>query len=167
MNSHKFYSTWILAALIAAPLCAFAQPLTRLEEREFGKMPDGTSVKQFTLRNSHGMVVKVMSYGAIITAVIMFIFGSGPVRGYAITLCAGIIVSMYTALVLTRLIFEATMKDTTKPYKMMRWIKDTAIDFMAPRKIVFIFSTAVIIITMAMVAHDYVRGNRDHPPELK
>ena len=87
---------------------------------------------------------------AIITAVIMFIFGSGPVRGYAITLCAGIIVSMYTALVLTRLIFEATMKDTTKPYKMMRWIKETAIDFMAPRKVVFIFSTAVIVITMAI-----------------
>jgi len=88
---------------------------------------------------------------AIITGAVMFIFGSGPVRGYAITLCAGIIVSMYTALILTRLVFEATIKDTqSTPYKMLHWIKHTAIDFMAPRKVVFIFSTAVIIITLGI-----------------
>ena len=74
-------------------------------------------------------------------------------RGYAITLCAGIIVSMYTALILTRMVFEATIKEgQVKPYWMMHWIRDTAIDFMAPRKVVFIFSTAVIIITFAIFA---------------
>ena len=90
---------------------------------------------------------------AIITGVILFIFGSGPVRGYAITLVAGIIVSMYTALVLTRLIFEATANDSSKPYKMLRWIKETAIDFMGPRRIVFLFSTAVIVVTFAIFAY--------------
>ena len=90
---------------------------------------------------------------AILTGVILFIFGSGPVRGYAITLVAGIIVSMYTALVLTRLIFEATASETsTRPYKMLRWIKETAIDFMGPRKIVFLFSTAVIVVTFVIFA---------------
>lgn len=43
--------------------------MNRIEEKEFGQMPDGTVVKQFTLRNSSGMVVKVMSYGATITEV--------------------------------------------------------------------------------------------------
>ena len=90
---------------------------------------------------------------AILTGVILFIFGSGPVRGYAITLVAGIIVSMYTALVLTRLIFEATADDASaKAYQMLRWIKETTIDFMGPRKIVFLFSTAVIVITFAVFA---------------
>jgi len=69
MKPNKSYSTWILLAAIAALTCAQAQPLTRLEERDFGKTADGATVKQFTLRNSHGMVVKVMSYGAIITEV--------------------------------------------------------------------------------------------------
>jgi SecD/SecF fusion protein len=92
---------------------------------------------------------------AILTGAIMFIFGSGPVRGYAITLCAGIIVSMYTALVLTRLIFEATIDDAKpKPYRMLHWIKHTAIDFMRPRKIVFLFSTVVIVITFTIFAID-------------
>jgi len=50
-------------------MAARAQPLARLEEREFGKMPDGTVVKQFTLRNARGMLVRVMSYGAILNEV--------------------------------------------------------------------------------------------------
>jgi aldose 1-epimerase len=43
-----------------------AEPMKRLEEREFGKMPDGTVVKQFTLHNAKGMTVKVITYGAIL-----------------------------------------------------------------------------------------------------
>lgn len=41
--------------------------MTRIEEKEFGRTPDGTVVKLFTLRNAQGMVAKVMSFGAIIT----------------------------------------------------------------------------------------------------
>jgi aldose 1-epimerase len=63
----------LLILLLLEPPSAFAQPkdtqMNRIEEREFGKMPDGTVVKLFTLRNEHGMVVKVMSYGAVITEV--------------------------------------------------------------------------------------------------
>jgi aldose 1-epimerase len=40
--------------------------LTRIEEHDFGKMPDGTAVQQFTLRNAGGMAVKVMTLGAMI-----------------------------------------------------------------------------------------------------
>ncbi len=43
---------------------------------------------------------------AIITALIMFWIGSGPVRGFAVTLILGIITSMFTAVYLTRLIIE-------------------------------------------------------------
>lgn len=69
MKPNKLYSSWIFLAAFAALTGAQAQPLTRLEERDFGKTADGATVKQFTLRNAHGMVVKVMSYGAIITEV--------------------------------------------------------------------------------------------------
>ncbi len=59
----------ILSALVIAVNFAAAQSLTRLEEREYGKMPDGTVVKQFTLRNATGMVARVITYGAIITEI--------------------------------------------------------------------------------------------------
>ncbi|MBQ9536684.1 MAG: protein translocase subunit SecD [Desulfovibrionaceae bacterium] len=42
----------------------------------------------------------------IITAVILYQFGTGPVRGFAVTLCLGIIASMFTAIFVSRAIFE-------------------------------------------------------------
>lgn len=69
MRPYSWYLASTILAIIAAPLGAPAQSLTRLEEREFGKMPDGTAVQQFTLRNDRGMLVRVMSYGAIINSV--------------------------------------------------------------------------------------------------
>lgn len=51
-----------------APAAEAANPaFARIEASDFGRMPDGTAVKLFTLRNAHGMVVKLTSYGATIT----------------------------------------------------------------------------------------------------
>jgi aldose 1-epimerase len=44
-----------------------AAALIRLEEREFGKLDDGTVVRQFTLRNAKGMMARIIIYGAIIS----------------------------------------------------------------------------------------------------
>ena len=43
----------------------------------------------------------------LITAVVLYIFGTGPIKGFAVTLSLGIIASMYTALVVSRAIFDA------------------------------------------------------------
>jgi aldose 1-epimerase len=67
MHRFKSTSTLILLTLAAALTQSSAQPLSRLDEREFGKTPDGAVVKLFTLRNAKGLSVKVMNYGAIIT----------------------------------------------------------------------------------------------------
>jgi aldose 1-epimerase len=56
-----------LFALALAWNPASGASLSRLEEREFGKMPNGTAVKLFTLRNGSGMSAKIMTYGAILT----------------------------------------------------------------------------------------------------
>ena len=41
--------------------------MTRLEQREFGKLPDGTSIILFTLSNDQGMIARIMNFGAILT----------------------------------------------------------------------------------------------------
>lgn len=41
--------------------------MKRVDEKAFGKLPDGTEVKQFTLRNNKGMSARFITYGAIIT----------------------------------------------------------------------------------------------------
>jgi aldose 1-epimerase len=60
-----------IALLLAlSPLAGAGQaPDSRLEESVFGTTPDGVVVKQFTLRNHKGMTVRVISYGATITAI--------------------------------------------------------------------------------------------------
>lgn len=65
-------AAWLPAMILAgAPDVAWAEtkekPMTRLEEKEFGRTADGTAVKIFTLRNAHGLVAKVISYGATLT----------------------------------------------------------------------------------------------------
>jgi aldose 1-epimerase len=62
----------VLAAFTAGCSCDDAAvtrpaPLVRLEQREFGRMPDGAAVTLFTLRNAHGMTAKIMSRGATVT----------------------------------------------------------------------------------------------------
>jgi aldose 1-epimerase len=58
----------VLLTISFSATCA-AATLTRVEEADFGKLKDGTPVKVFTLRNSHGMTAKVIEYGAIITEI--------------------------------------------------------------------------------------------------
>lgn len=57
--------------LVCGGLATTAGAAERLEERSFGKMPDGTPVKQFVLRNHHGMVAKVISYGATVSEILV------------------------------------------------------------------------------------------------
>jgi SecD/SecF fusion protein len=42
----------------------------------------------------------------LITAIVLYSFGTGPIRGFALTLSIGILVSMFTAIVVTRLVFD-------------------------------------------------------------
>lgn len=89
----------------------------------------------------------------IITGVILFVFGTGPVRGFAIMLTSGVVISMYTAVVVSRLILEKTTNlGGTKPFKMLRLLSGTHIDFMKYGKVSLIASAAVIVVSLAVFA---------------
>ena len=48
----------------------------------------------------------------LIAAVLLYVFGSGPVRGFAVTLAIGIVTSMFTAIMLTRLLVVTWLRRT-------------------------------------------------------
>lgn len=88
----------------------------------------------------------------LLTGVILFVFGSGPIRGYAVTLSAGIVVSMFTAIVVTKLLLglvEATGKVQT--LKMLQVIRVTSIDFLSKGKVAGALSIVVILATWALM----------------
>ena len=82
----------------------------------------------------------------LLSAAILFWQGTGPVRGYAVTLSAGIIVSMYTALIITRMIFDALAQRTSiTQLTMMQVVKVTKIDFLKTRNICMALSAILIL----------------------
>lgn len=84
----------------------------------------------------------------LLTAVILFWQGSGPVRGFAITLTAGIVISMLVVLVFTRLILNLLAdKAGLKTIRMFQAFENPNFDFLGKRAAVIGLTIAVIIST--------------------
>ena len=89
----------------------------------------------------------------IITGVILFVVGTGPVRGFAITLTAGVVISMFTAVVVTRLVFDQCVDPSRMaPFKMMHFFKNPKFDFMKATKFTVGISFAIIAVSLAIFA---------------
>ncbi|MBL9135238.1 MAG: protein translocase subunit SecD [Verrucomicrobiales bacterium] len=85
----------------------------------------------------------------LISAVIMIQLGNGPVKGFGVSLTIGICVSMFTALVVTRLIFDFLLsRGWLTSLKMLSLIKETRIDFLKLAVPAFILSWSLIVIGM-------------------
>ena len=92
----------------------------------------------------------------IITGVILFVVGTGPVRGFAITLTAGVVISMFTAVVVTRLVLDHTVDPSrTTAFKMREFFETPKFDFMKPTKYTVGGSFAIIAVTLLIFA---IRG---------
>ena len=92
----------------------------------------------------------------IITGIILFVVGTGPVRGFAITLTAGVVISMFTAVVVTRLVLDHTVDPArTLPFKMREFFKAPKFDFMKMSKYTVGGSFAIIALTLLIFA---IRG---------
>jgi len=88
----------------------------------------------------------------LLTGAILFLFGSGAIRGFAVTLCAGIMVSMFTSLVVTKLFFGiVASRMSVKALRMRSIIKDTHIDFIVKRKGAAILSIVVILVSWGLM----------------
>ncbi len=90
----------------------------------------------------------------LIAAAVLGIAGSGTIRGFAITLAIGVLVSMFTALVITRLIINALYAaGLTSPKAFGREIKFKTINFVGKKTIFFAISLVVIaagLVTMGI-----------------
>ena len=87
----------------------------------------------------------------IITGVILFVVGTGPVRGFAITLTAGVVISMFTAVVVTRLVFDhAVDQERVKPFRMLQVFKNPNYDFMRVGRKTLVVSAAIIAVSLAV-----------------
>ncbi len=83
----------------------------------------------------------------LISSVLLIAFGTGTVKGFGVALTIGLVVSMFTALVVTRLIFDFLVtRGLLKKLPMMHIIRGSTIDFLKYAKPAFAVSWALIII---------------------
>ncbi len=91
-----------------------------------------------------------------LTGLILFFFGTGPIKGFATTLVIGILTSLFSAIILTRLIYERMLtkgKDITFDTKISRKLwQNTKIDFLSKRKVFYVISGLVIAGGIASLA---------------
>lgn len=92
-----------------------------------------------------------------ITALVLYRFGTGPIRGFAVTLAIGIIASFFCSLVFTRAIFSnllAQAKRTKISIGKMVMIKDAHFDIITKRRKTYILSVVMILLgAVSFFAH--------------
>ncbi len=89
----------------------------------------------------------------VVAAALIFKFGTGPIRGFAVTLTIGLLANLFTAVMCTRVIFELLCDqfDLAK-LKMMQIFPETHIDFIGKRKIFYVISAVTIIAGLSIFA---------------
>jgi SecD/SecF fusion protein len=81
----------------------------------------------------------------LIPAIVLAYFGTGPLRGFAVTLVLGIVANLFAALVVTRNTFDWILTATEKPnLSMMQFIKSPRFDFLKYRGQGLILSLVII-----------------------
>ena len=95
----------------------------------------------------------------MITGIVLFIFGNGPVQGFATTLIIGIITSVFTSIYITRLIIDARVNKGKNIKFSFKWsenmLANTNFDFIGKRKIAYIVSGTMLLLSVASFA---IRG---------
>lgn len=96
----------------------------------------------------------------LIAAAVLWFMGSGTVKGFAQTLAIGIVVSMFTALVITRIIAFAFYAVGLRGEKLYYHPKKERqpIDFIGRKKYFFTLSIAVMLIGLGVLGYNYSQG---------
>ena len=95
----------------------------------------------------------------LLTGIVLAYFGSGPIQGFAVTLCIGILTSLFSSIFISRLVFEA-MLNSKKGQKRItfynklteHFLENPKVNFVGTHKGQFIAAIAMILIAVGSLA---------------
>ena len=123
-------------------------------ERIKEELRGGKGVKQAIADGYKGASSAIIDSNltTLVTGVILYYFGTGPIKGFASTLVIGIITSLFSAVLISRLIYEWLLKRNTHlkfsaPYTE-NFLENMHIDFVGLRKYGYIFSISLSILAI-------------------
>lgn len=92
---------------------------------------------------------------SILTAVVLYIFGTGPIQGFAVTLLIGLIMTFFTSVLMSRVIIFHRLE---KGKSLSVWtpltknlFRNTWMDFVGKRKIAYIVSLTLVVISIGSI----------------
>ncbi|MCP5003667.1 MAG: protein translocase subunit SecD, partial [Planctomycetes bacterium] len=92
----------------------------------------------------------------LITAIILYAVGTGPVKGFAVVLITGLLINMFSAVFVTRVIFDIFLgTGVMKNFSMLQFFKKPSTSFVRYRRVTIITSLALIVIGVSIFV---VRG---------
>ena len=119
------------------------------EESEKGRKPQQAALNGFKQAFS---AIFDSNVTTLITAFILYKVGSGPVRGFAVTLGWGIMTSLFSALVIARMLVHFMLARGVKGFPMRRWLADANYNIIGHAKPALIASTLFIGLGLATFA---------------
>ncbi|MEM9023538.1 MAG: protein translocase subunit SecD, partial [Bacteroidota bacterium] len=100
-------------------------------------------------KNAYSSIIDA-NVTTLLTAIVLYVFGSGPIRGFATTLFIGILTSLFSAIFITRLLFEWQLSKNNKVAFSTRWtdgaFKNLSLAFVGKRKMYYVISGIIILL---------------------
>ncbi|CAA0207361.1 protein translocase subunit SecDF [Tenacibaculum maritimum] len=114
-----------------------------------------TSVEEgFSVKGALSAIIDA-NITTLLTGIILYVFGTGPIKGFALTLMIGIATSLFTAVFITRLLIDgAVLKGENLTFNTnisKNWFQNISFKFLQKRKAAYIFSGAIILVGLISI----------------
>ena len=121
------------------------------EELDSGKTVEEAVNYSYTWKGAMSSIVDANITTAL-TAIILLVFGTGPIKGFATTLLIGILTSLFTAIFITRIFLDWSLSRneniTFSTSITKNWFKNLNFDFLAKRKMAYAISGVLIVLSL-------------------
>ena len=121
----------------------------RIKEGLFKKKGLKQSVEEgFSIKGALSAIIDA-NITTLLTGIILYVFGTGPIKGFALTLMIGIATSLFTAVFITRLLIDSSVNKgsnlTFNTSFSKGWFQNINVEFLKKRKVAYIISGTIII----------------------
>ncbi len=130
-------------------------------ERVKEELREGNSVSNSVekgFKNAYSAIIDG-NVTTLLTGIVLIMFGSGPVQGFAVTLCVGILTSLFTSICITHLCIDRMLNGKRKmtfsfPFSE-NFLRNTNVDFIGKRKVFYTIAISAIVIAVGSLG---IRG---------
>lgn len=130
-------------------------------ERVKEELREGNSISNSVekgFKNAYSAIIDG-NVTTLLTGIVLIMFGSGPVQGFAVTLCVGILTSLFTSICITHLCIDRVLNGKRKmtfsfPFSE-NFLRDANVDFIGKRKVFYTIAISAIVIAVGSLC---IRG---------